>query len=192
MNNKRERIMLIENKTQIAVCSLLAVALTLVTAVGCRIDNNTGTSGSGIIEESLGSSSQQSDVQASHENEQEINISIYIAEDYDLSQYASFEEFDFSTDEYGNRLVLTTDTLIKNLRFIEIGWENAGDKFAFFEIRELHSVDKFLPERPLVISVSIPGIFPTVGFSFVDENGITHNYYIGMSGEDGSFGIGEI
>ncbi len=108
------------------------------------------------------------------------NIQIDRATDELLDNYISFHEY--INDEDGARLIIRTDTEIKDFAFISVDYDNAGDKLFFLAGDTLFSVDELSPEKPFVVKLMIPGSVPAYGISFVDENGVERYYTINLSG----------
>lgn len=110
-----------------------------------------------------------------------------------LSQYDSYNEFDLRQDDYAQRIILTTNTVVENFRFLDISYSGAdGEVLQFIENEELYSLERFTPDIPLVVWVSFPGSLPTRAISFVDQTGATQVFAIGTSGADGSILLYEI
>ena len=104
-----------------------------------------------------------------------------------LAQYPAYDELDASIDAYGNRLLLTTDQPVKDLTLFRLTWDEETQTLVTVPGEELYHAEEFTPDRPLVVSVSFPGILPTVGLSFTDTDGSQRTFQFAMSGKDGSF-----
>lgn len=109
------------------------------------------------------------------------NIQIDRATDELLNKYNSFHEYNI--DEDGDRLIISTDTVIKDFAFISVDYDDTGDKISFLAGDKLFSVDELSPEKPFIVKLLIPGSVPTYGISFVDENGVERYYTINLSGK---------
>ena len=66
--------------------------------------------------------------------------------------------------------------------------ENGNVKFATTEI---YGQAELKPERQLMVGMSCESSIPCYGFSYVDENSVTRNFAIEVSGVDGSLLISE-
>ncbi len=108
------------------------------------------------------------------------NFHVALATDKLLDKYDSF--YEYINDEDGARLIIWTDTEIKDFSFISIKNDDTGNKLSYFAGDALFSVDEFPPEKPFVVKLRIPGTVPAYGISFVDENGAKKYYTIQLSG----------
>lgn len=108
------------------------------------------------------------------------NLHIALATDKLLNKYNSF--YEYINDEDGARLIIWTDTEIKDFSFISIKNDNKGTKLSYFAGDTLFSANEFTPEKPFVVNLRIPGTVPAYGISFVDENGAEKYYTIQLSG----------
>ncbi len=120
------------------------------------------------------------------------NLWIAPATDEMIAQYASYDEIDAATDEYGNRLLLTTNRTLHDFSLFRLIWdETVGELVVPTEDGGLYHAAELTPDKPLVVWVSFPGIFPTVGLSYTDADGTFKRFHIGRSGEDGSVRLTE-
>ncbi|MDO4582419.1 MAG: M56 family metallopeptidase [Bacillota bacterium] len=113
-----------------------------------------------------------------------IGIDIAVATDELLSQLPSYDEIDASTDEYGNRLLLTATGALSDLDIFRLVWDEDAEALSEGEL--LYHAEELTQQTPLVLWVSFPGVLPTVGLSYIDAAGQVQAYFIVMSGEDGS------
>lgn len=120
-------------------------------------------------------------------------IEITLATDERLSRYSNYDEIDASRDEYGMKLLLTTDRTLRDFSLFSLIWdETAGELVVPAEGGELYRAAELTPDKPLVVWVSFPGILPTVGGSFTDADGTFKSFHIIQSGEDGSVSLMEV
>lgn len=117
---------------------------------------------------------------------EEVEISIDVLKDELLDKYASFEEFIEFDDEGFQRIIITTNVLVKDFKFIEIGFEERDSNIVLLEDKVLYSLEELSPEKPFLVTWMDQGTIPHRGISFVDESNEVRNFYITMSGEDGS------
>lgn len=110
------------------------------------------------------------------------NLHIELATDELLNKYDLYHEH--INDEAGARLIITTDTEIKDFAFISIKSEDTGNKLCYFAGNTLFSVDEMSPQKPFVVKLLFPGSLPSYGISFVDENGVQRYFAINLSGRD--------
>jgi hypothetical protein len=108
------------------------------------------------------------------------NIHIGRATDELLSKYNSFHEY--INDEGGDRLIIWTDTEVKDFAFISINCTDMGDKVSYDAGDALFSPGNLSPEKPFVVKLLIPGSLPAYGISFVDQNGLKRYFTINLDG----------
>lgn len=60
-----------------------------------------------------------------------------------------------------------------------------------FDVKELRCLDELTPEHPLAVTTVFYGDLPNNGISYVDGEGKTRNFSVGISGEDGSLTLNE-
>lgn len=80
-----------------------------------------------------------------------------------------------------------TDFKILNISVNEI----SDDGDITYDISELYSQPEFSAGQTLYAALEFPGDMPTNGISFVDGDGTTRYYSLGMSGRDGSLFLSE-
>ena len=61
-----------------------------------------------------------------------------------------------------------------------------------FSTEELYELEKFEPDKPLLVNMTFGEIFPTYGFTFKNADGIFKTYGINLSGQDGSVILSEV
>lgn len=105
----------------------------------------------------------------------------------------SYVEYDEYNDKDCPRIIFTTNTVLKDFKFIEIGWyEDTGGNIKFYEKTVLYSLKELSPEKAFVTAWMEQGSIPHRGVSFVDKNNTIKKFSIQMSGEDGSIYLTEI
>ena len=113
-------------------------------------------------------------------------VNVDYATDELLSEYDSFDEFTEFEDEGYQKIIFITNIVVKDFRFIEVGYKEENTNIVFFENKVSYSLDELSPEKPLVVTWMEQGSIPHRGISFIDENNTTRYFYVAMSGEDGS------
>jgi len=117
---------------------------------------------------------------------------------YDISQVEQYHEF--VTPEGLARMVFTTESTVRDFRFLEIQFnhnffnENADENERHYNVESvLYTLDELTPEIPLVVTGVNLGSTAVAanGFSFVDEDGETRYFLIQVSGKTGFLAIGE-
>jgi hypothetical protein len=107
------------------------------------------------------------------------NFHIAIATDELLGKYASYHEYE--ADELA-RIIIWTDTVIKDFAFITVKYDDTGDQFTFSQGDILFSLDELSPDKPFVADIFSPEILPVNGISFLDENGVKRYFCIQADG----------
>jgi len=116
-----------------------------------------------------------------------VNINIDIATDEYFDKYDSFHEISYNEDnEWAQPVLIWADTEIKNFTFFAIDYEVTEDEPFFSTLGEtpfviadtLFSTDVLSPEKPFLVKISIPGIYPVCGISFLDEKNVTRYFAI--------------
>ena len=100
--------------------------------------------------------------------------------------------YEYIVDENGAEVMIWTDIAIKDFTLYETGYDIEDDNFALYPANILYTIDELPPERPFVITMYMPEIIPTHGFSFTDSDNTKRSYLIQESGLDGSLFLGEL
>ena len=111
----------------------------------------------------------------------------------DVSGLVSYDEFVASESEFCTKVVFSTDSAVKDFKFLSIimeGWDEEASR-PVFAVEELHHQVELTPDRPLVVTLVFIGDIPNNGISWVDEEGVTRRFSVGLSGYDGSIEMGE-
>ena len=112
-------------------------------------------------------------------------ISIAEATDELLKKYDTYIEYNTGA-EFAVNVLISTNTMVRDFSYIEVGAKEENDQFVFYESAVLLSLPKLLPEEPLLTDVIFPGMLPVRGITYLDENDVKRYFAISMSGEDGS------
>ena len=162
----------------IAAAALLLVSCGGSTAPPAGADAQQPAAGNGASEE------------AGQENgRSKAELSISLAQDSFLAQTDAYDEYVVTgaeDSEFLVKAVISTSAAVKDLRVVEVAFEGDGDTARLRATRELYGEEELTPERPLVLGLVFYGDTPSIGISFVNDDGETESYAVGMSGEDGS------
>ena len=90
----------------------------------------------------------------------------------------------YETDTFDNFICSISATYAEESVIDENG------KISFHE-KTLYTQPRLMPQCPLVVVMTFYGSIPNNGFSYTDENGTTHKFFVGLSGMDGSVEIEE-
>ena len=99
--------------------------------------------------------------------------------------------YEYNDNDYGERIVIWTDVILKNLDFISVGFEDREGQISLFAEDILYSINELSPKKAFVIKMFISEGIPSRGISFLDENRIKKYFYISESGIDGSLSMVE-
>jgi hypothetical protein len=94
--------------------------------------------------------------------------------------------YKYIVNENGGEILIWTDKTIKDFAFYEIGDDIEDDNFTFYTANILYTINELPPERPFLITMYMPEIIPTHGFSYTDSDNTKRRYLIQESGMDGS------
>ena len=84
------------------------------------------------------------------------------------------------------QLVLTTTAPVSQLRLVALTVTEEEETLVLREGETVYQLADFVPEQPLYLLLSFPGLMPTYALSYEDADGQTYHYYLQLSGEDGS------
>lgn len=113
-------------------------------------------------------------------------VRVQWAEDV-LPGLAVYDEFIADTSDGQVKVVFSTDSRVTDFKVLALTFESADENGnVSFAKQELYAVNALTSERPLVVGMTFFGDLPSYGISYVDENGVTRNFALGLSGMDGS------
>jgi hypothetical protein len=109
-----------------------------------------------------------------------------------LAGYSAYDVFIADTSEWQVKIVFSAEGGVRDFKVLKLDIEDIDENGKpTFSAVELYARSRLAPERPLVLGMTFWGSIPHYGISYVDESGTTRNYYIDMSGEDGSLYLEE-
>ncbi len=106
----------------------------------------------------------------------------------DMLKDGNYHEFITENSEYTVKLFFKANEALTDIRFSLLEY---GDSGTLNVAKELYTLPKLTPDKPLVTGVVFYGSMTTYGISFTDSNGQTHRYAIQTSGKDGSLLMNE-
>ena len=110
------------------------------------------------------------------------NIGIAYADGMPLAD--TLDEFMDYPSEYQVKVVFTTDIPVKDFRFLSLTWVDIDESGVLeFETEDLYTWEELSPQRPIVVGMTFGGSIPDRGIAYVDADGTTKYYSIGMSGQ---------
>ena len=106
------------------------------------------------------------------------SLKIALATEELLAKHPDYNEVDAAIDARGQKLLLTTDGTIKNLRLFYLVWDEKTQKAVASVSSSIYKINEMTPNTPLVVSISFSSGFPTVGVSYVDGSGELRIFHI--------------
>ena len=120
------------------------------------------------------------------EKENTVPVTVEFAEESTLYG-ADCHEFIIDDSEYMSRLVFRANETIKNVSFNSLRYEGSN----YFVDEQLYTLPELVSQKSLVAGVVFYGDMTTYGLSFTDAVGNIRNFYICISGKDGSLIMAE-
>jgi hypothetical protein len=104
-----------------------------------------------------------------------------------LANFASYDTFTADESEHQVELLLSSTQPLNNFNFLRVSIDGVDEDGELITTTEsIYTIDTLMPDHPLVVTMSFYGDLPSYGISYEDENGETRNFYITLSGKDGS------
>lgn len=107
--------------------------------------------------------------------------------DDDLVDPSQVKEVIVEHSEESTKVLITPHTLLKDFNLLKLellACDDAGNMT--FKTDKLYGMDMLEAEQPIVVSLTFVGDMPEYGFSFTDEEGELRQFYLEISGMDGS------
>jgi len=95
----------------------------------------------------------------------------------------------FTADESPDctKVIFMGEGNVQDFKFLSLFCDDVlEDGTPVYTVEELYRADRLGPEKSLVVEMTFWGTIPSYGYSFVDDNGETRRYALGISGMDGS------
>lgn len=104
-----------------------------------------------------------------------------------LRGVSAYDSFIAGQSDPRVKVVFSATSAVKDFKVLALSDAAFKDNKVSFKVKELYSQDSLTPGRPLVVTMSFYGDVPNNGISYVDENGKTLRFSVGVSGESGKF-----
>ena len=119
-------------------------------------------------------------------------VDVAWAEDV-MARYSDYTEYVADSSEYESKVAFiaasrVTDFKVLSLELVDF----KEDGTIKFDSKEIYSQEELSKDAPLIVTMTFVGEIPNYGISYVDENGQTKTFSIGISGYDGSLFLDEI
>lgn len=96
-------------------------------------------------------------------------------------------------DPDGEYVTIMADEPVTDVALLALALTDFGeDGSVAYDIHVVYEQAAMAAEDHLVVKLAFPGDMPSYGIRFVDQNGETRAYFIGMSGQDGSLFLGAL
>ncbi|MGI6720033.1 MAG: hypothetical protein ACOX4E_03975 [Anaerovoracaceae bacterium] len=109
-------------------------------------------------------------------------IEVFVATDELLSRYDSF--YEYTENEIGELLLLTTDAAVQDFAFISVTYEEIEGELIMTDGGPFFHIGELTPEKPFVVRMLPVGALPAHGVSYVDVDGTEKQMAIYQSGQD--------
>lgn len=109
-----------------------------------------------------------------------------------LDNYSAYSVFIADRTDAQTVVVFSSEISIENVKVLELQLMDVDENGNLsFSTEELYTLKELSPECPLVVGMTFVGLIPNYGISYVDEDGVTRNFTIEISGMDGSLLLSE-
>ena len=104
-----------------------------------------------------------------------------------------YDEFAADASGAQSAIMFTTETEVQNFRLLALTVTDVDENGKMsFDKQELYSQTALTPERALRVELTFVGDLPAYGISYTDDEGVTKEYSVEISGADGSLLLNEI
>lgn len=105
----------------------------------------------------------------------------------DVLDVSNMEMFIADESQPVSKVVFSTGGVVTDFKVLALTLEDVTeDGNIIFSTEVIYSVDELTKENPLLVQLTFYGTVPYYGISYTDANGVTRQFAIDESGEDGS------
>ena len=109
-----------------------------------------------------------------------------------ISDYAEYITYTVDESEYSTKVLFMAEGTVTDFSFLSLSIKDVDENGkATFDTESLYKLDKLTEEKPLEVTLTFYGDSPAYGISYKDAQGVTKNYTVTISGEDGSVILSE-
>lgn len=102
-------------------------------------------------------------------------------------RYSQYDVYVADKGENSIGVMVSAGEPVKNLTVLGLTFESIDDNgHVTYDIKNMYSVDKLQPDRPLLVRLTMMGTIPNYGISYQDKQGRIKRFTITQSGMDGS------
>ena len=118
--------------------------------------------------------------------EEQPAVSINYEQDV-AGRYSQYDVYVADKGENSIGVMVSAGEPVKNLTVLGLTFESIDDNgHVTYDIKNMYSVDKLQPDRPLLVRLTMMGTIPNYGISYQDKQGRIKRFTITQSGMDGS------
>ncbi len=122
-------------------------------------------------------------------SETEISKESKITVDYseNINNYSDYISFTVDETADSTKLIFMSEGIVTDFSFLSLSITDVDeDGNVTFDTEPLYNLDILTEEKPLEVTLTFYGDLPAYGISYKDAQGVTKNYTVTISGEDGS------
>ena len=110
----------------------------------------------------------------------------------DAGAFDEYAVFTVDESEYSTKLLFMAEGTVTDFNFLSLLITDVDENGNMtFDSQSLYSSDVLTEDKPLEVTLTFYGDTPAYGISYKDAQGITKNYTVTISGEDGSLILSE-
>ncbi len=105
----------------------------------------------------------------------------------DAEAFDEYAVFKVDESEYSTTILFIAEGTVTDFSFLSLSIKDVDENGkATFDTESLYKLDTLTEEKPLEVTLTFYGDSPAYGISYKDAQGVTKNYTVTISGEDGS------
>lgn len=109
-----------------------------------------------------------------------------------ISDYSDYITYTVDDSEYSTKILFMAEGVITDFRLLSLLVNDVDDNGNMtFDTELLYELDTLEEDKPLEVTLTFYGDLPSYGISYKDAAGITKNFTVTLSGEDGSVILSE-
>ncbi len=110
----------------------------------------------------------------------------------DAKAFDEYAVFKVDESEYSTTILFIAEGTVTDFSFLSLSIKDVDENGkATFDTESLYNLDTLTEEKPLEVTLTFYGDSPAYGISYKDAQGVTKNYTVTISGEDGSVVLSE-
>ena len=110
----------------------------------------------------------------------------------DAEAFDEYAVFTVDESEYSTKILFMAEGTVTDFNFLSLLIKDVDENGNMtFDSQSLYSRDVLTEDKPLEVTLTFYGDTPAYGISYKDAQGITKNYTVTISGEDGAIILSE-